>query len=122
MAPFVQKTSTNNNCAGCCGGMPSIPSSKNSDPYEAFKFGTMGNGRNMNYDRSQFSRDDATRSVRTEHIKEMNRYGRPSEEESRMALDKNNRGGVIPRVSPPDMELKGMLPPVNMSAPGQFPG
>lgn len=62
------------------------------------------------------------KSVRSEHMRELNKFGRPSENDSRMAMDKQNRGGVMPRMEPPDMELKGMLPPVSMSAPGQFPG
>jgi hypothetical protein len=63
----------------------------------------------------QFNRPQQSRSVRQEHLRELNRYGRPETQDTGL-------GGVMPRMAPPDMELKGMLPPVNMSAPGQFPG
>lgn len=64
------------------------------------------------------SGDAAGKSVRTEHIRELNKYGRSAA--SDMTPDAPFRGGRGMNV--PDMELKGMLPPVNMSAPGQFPG
>lgn len=70
--------------------------------------------KNFNYPPSQPAQPP--RSIRQEHLRELNRYGRPQQQEN------NGLGGVMPRMAPPDMELKGMLPPVNMSAPGQFPG
>lgn len=64
---------------------------------------------------NQQQQQQQPRSIRQEHLRELNRYGRPAPQD-------NGLGGVMPRMAPPDMELKGMLPPVNMSAPGQFPG